>query len=567
MKTMPFHKQFLGAAITVLCLTGIPSPLISRAQTPPPPNSSSSVESDALPPYILPASPLAQVVRLAQAGVDENIIMTFVTNSSGTFNLDSDKIIYLKDVGLPNDVITAIMQRDVVLHQQIAAAYQPPAQPVPAPEPVTTDQPEPAPTPPPTEPPTEVTVNYFYDTLSPYGTWVDVDSYGRCWRPSVVAYNPGWQPYCDHGHWVYTDCGWYWYSDYSWGWAPFHYGRWFLSPRLGWCWAPDTVWGPSWVTWRYSNDYCGWAPLPPGALFRPGAGFFYHGRNVAFGFDFGLGEGCFTFVPTAHFCDPHPRRFRAPEPQVTTIFNQTTVINNFNVRDHNFVNGGIAPEHIAAVTRTPIHPITIQHEGLPPGHGPRGDQLSHDGHTLIASHPVFSNVPASRENQNNHSSPGGFPNQNHPAQPNYNWPAAQPHPTGQPQPLIITGHNPPERNNSFIPNQNQIQHPSSSASYYSPTPTVTAPTHSPNNNNDNSRNSTPRAWEQLQSSGTPHNTMPATAATPVAPAPSQGQYNAPATAPVEHSQHSQPASQQSPAPAAQNSDNQSQNNHGNWPKH
>ena len=37
----------------------------------------------------------------------------------------------------------------------------------------------------------------------------------------------------------------------------------FTMRAYGWCWAPDTVWGPSWVTWRYSGDYCGWAPLPP----------------------------------------------------------------------------------------------------------------------------------------------------------------------------------------------------------------------------------------------------------------------------------------------------------------
>ena len=74
--------------------------------------------------------------------------------------------------------------------------------------------------------------------------------------------------------------------------------------------SPDTVWGPSWVTWRYSNDYCGWAPLPPFAVYRAGVGFFYQGSGVSIGFDFGLGVNCFTFVPTRNFCDPHPRRYR-----------------------------------------------------------------------------------------------------------------------------------------------------------------------------------------------------------------------------------------------------------------
>ncbi len=64
----------------------------------------------ALPSNIPPASPLAQVVRLTQAGVDQSIIMTFVTNSSHTFNLDSDKIIYLTDLGAPNELVTAIME-------------------------------------------------------------------------------------------------------------------------------------------------------------------------------------------------------------------------------------------------------------------------------------------------------------------------------------------------------------------------------------------------------------------------------------------------------------------------
>ena len=143
-----------------------------------------------------PSSPLAQVIRLTQAGVDESIIMTYVTNSGSTFNLNPDKIIYLKDIGLPNEIVNAMMQRDQQLQQQMAAsAYQPPAQPAPVPE--TTEQPETAPAPPPVEQPAEVTVNYFYDNLAPYGTWINVDGYGRCWRPSVAIYNPGWQPYCD----------------------------------------------------------------------------------------------------------------------------------------------------------------------------------------------------------------------------------------------------------------------------------------------------------------------------------------------------------------------------------
>ena len=200
--------------------TDIPDAAPSPATPTPPPDPdpvpavpATATTANELPPNIIPTSPVAQVVRLIQAGVDQSIILTYVTNSGSTFNLDSDKIIYLRDLGLPNEVINAMMQRDLFLQQQMPAT-PPPAQPAPTPPPETTDQP---PAPPEGPPPTEVTVNNFYDTLTPYGAWVNIDGYGRCWRPSVVVYNSGWQPYCDHGHWVYTDCGWYWFSDYSWG--------------------------------------------------------------------------------------------------------------------------------------------------------------------------------------------------------------------------------------------------------------------------------------------------------------------------------------------------------------
>lgn len=47
----------------------------------------------------------------------------------------------------------------------------------------------------------------FYAPLSADGSWVDVGSYGRCWRPAGVR--SGWRPYC-HGYWEWADCGWYW---------------------------------------------------------------------------------------------------------------------------------------------------------------------------------------------------------------------------------------------------------------------------------------------------------------------------------------------------------------------
>jgi hypothetical protein len=541
MKTKFFFRQIVGTVTLVVCLLGA-GPLLRAQPAAPPPDSATA--SSALPPDILPTSPLAQVIRLMQAGVDESIIMTYVTNSGSTFNLNPDKIIYLKDIGVPNGVVTAMMQRDQQLQQQmIATTYQPPPQPAPVPE--TTEQPETAPEPPPVEQPveqpTEITVNYFYDILTPYGTWVNVDGYGRCWRPSVVLYNPGWQPYCDHGHWVYTDCGWYWASDYSWGWAPFHYGRWFLVPRWGWCWMPDTIWGPSWVTWRYSNNYCGWAPLPPFAVYREGVGFFYNGLAVSIGFDFGLSWNCFAFVPIGHFCDPHPRRYCVAPAQVTQIYNQTTVINNYNGHGHNLANRGIDPERITAVTHTPIHPVAIRDTAAPSGHGPR-DQLSRDGSTLIVSRPSSMYNPES----------GGYPN-NHSSQPNNNWPAAQTQPVRQPYVPVVATRSPQEGSAVYIP----AQRPSSTANYNSAPPSAPA---APNNNGTYS----PRGWEQIHPSPLPRPNS-YNPVTPVAtPAPGQGQsgaaeashHNAPTQSQPQHNQPSSAAS------SSQISSDQNQNQSG-----
>ncbi|MBS1764478.1 MAG: hypothetical protein JSS90_05885 [Bacteroidetes bacterium] len=107
----------------------------------------------------------------------------------------------------------------------------------------------------------DITVQYFYDYLSPFGKWIQIPEHGYCWIPDVPA---GFVPYNTNGHWVYTDEGTAWVSYYDWGWAPFHYGRWFYDDYYGWVWLPDTEWAPAWVCWRHGGGYFGWYPLAPG---------------------------------------------------------------------------------------------------------------------------------------------------------------------------------------------------------------------------------------------------------------------------------------------------------------
>lgn len=342
---------------------------------------------------------LNDVVKLVRAGVNESILMAYVTNSPSAFNVSSDDVVYLNDLGVPQTVVTAMLQRDQYFN---SAATQAPAQP---------DYPSAAPVQPAANPPTvvetpapdqsalppggaagsdttEVTppltpsqdvvddvdqstngaYSYFYDSLSPYGNWININGYGPCWQPTTVVINPGWQPYCNAGHWVFTDCGWCWVSDYSWGWAPFHYGRWFHHSRWGWCWAPDTVWGPAWVSWRYNGGYCGWAPLPPTACYRPGYGFTFFGRSVGFNFAFGLEPASFVFVPLGHFHERSLSQFRVGHREVAKIF-PTTVLNNQLIRGPNntLINRGVPVEQVAAATRMEIRPVHIRNDLGNPG--------------------------------------------------------------------------------------------------------------------------------------------------------------------------------------------------------
>lgn len=106
-----------------------------------------------------------------------------------------------------------------------------------------------------------VSLQVFYDELSPYGQWIDHPNYGYIWFPDA---GDDFVPYSSNGYWVLSTYGWTWVSEYLWGWAPFHYGRWDYDNDYGWFWMPDNQWGPAWVTWRRANGYYGWSPMRPG---------------------------------------------------------------------------------------------------------------------------------------------------------------------------------------------------------------------------------------------------------------------------------------------------------------
>jgi hypothetical protein len=121
------------------------------------------------------------------------------------------------------------------------------------------------------------------EELDPYGSWVDVPSYGYVWRPVVAA---GWAPY-RYGRWVWLDWyGWTWVSADPWGWAPYHYGRWFYEPAFGWCWYPGAIgvrhyWSPALVAFfGFGGGFgsIGWVPLAPYEVLHPWWGRGYYGH-------------------------------------------------------------------------------------------------------------------------------------------------------------------------------------------------------------------------------------------------------------------------------------------------
>ncbi len=350
----------------------------------------------------------AEMAKLAQAGVGENVMLSYVSNSAVRFALTSDQIIYLNDLGVSGPVITAMLQHDAAANAGLplpattpdTAANPPSDQPVPDNNVTQLPPATPAVYPDPGYPPGYTDqapqypadypafddAGYFYDSLAPYGNWINVAGYGLCWQPTVVVGNHGWRPYGDRGRWLYTDSGWYWQSDYSWGWAAFHYGRWTREANLGWVWVPNRVWGPGWVSWRSTGDYAGWAPLPPSAEFNPGVGFSFQNRRVGAGFDFGLESRFYTFVPVERLSDYSPVRYGVTRTVGAKIFGESVVVNNLALVNQQVVNLGINPQRVEAAGGTPVRRALV-HDAAAGDNRFRTDRLEKRGDSLVISRP------------------------------------------------------------------------------------------------------------------------------------------------------------------------------------
>jgi hypothetical protein len=195
---------------------------------------------------------------------------------------------------------------------------------------------------------------YFYDRLSPYGNWIDLNPYGYVWIPRHMGYR--WRPYSD-GHWVWTDYGWTWIANEEWGDIPFHYGRWGWNDDLGWFWVPGTDWGPAWVTWRSNDQYMGWAPFPPGFEFRAGMNFNSLSMDIPLNF--------WVFIQGPHFQDLDLNPYVLPFERNRTIVNYTSLHNNMYFRDNRIINEGMGLDEVRRITGRAVPTYALQNVQQP----------------------------------------------------------------------------------------------------------------------------------------------------------------------------------------------------------
>jgi hypothetical protein len=221
----------------------------------------------------------------------------------------------------------------------------------------TTPEPERSPEQRTTEPLAEsagASYSMFYTRLEPHGAWLETPTYGYVWQPRSAMDSRTWRPYTN-GQWVYTDAGWTWISEEPFGWATYHYGRWTRLRGIGWVWVPGDEWASAWVSWRTSNDYVGWAPLPPEARFEARVGIHSWSDNY-----YEIGPEQYCFVPTREIGSERIERVVVPPEQNVTIVSQTTNVTNITYNNTIIVNQGPNYDELRARTQRPIQRLRLE---------------------------------------------------------------------------------------------------------------------------------------------------------------------------------------------------------------
>lgn len=190
---------------------------------------------------------------------------------------------------------------------------------------------------------------YFYASLSPHGTWIDIGYGAIAWKPTIMVRT--WKPYYQ-GRWVWSDYGWYWYSYEPFGHIVYHYGRWYYDDYYGWIWIPDYEWAPAWVEWRYSDTYIGWAPLSPYGVFSISIG-------IHFTHNYVIPYTNWHYVHVNHFYSPYLTSYYVAPKYKYRIHSRTKHRTNYAYYNGKVRNNGIDVSFIEKRTGQRIRQTSI----------------------------------------------------------------------------------------------------------------------------------------------------------------------------------------------------------------
>jgi len=196
---------------------------------------------------------------------------------------------------------------------------------------------------------------YFYTGLSPYGSWIEIDYGVVVWRPTIMRMD--WSPYRD-GRWIWTSDGWYWQSYEPFGYITYHYGRWYFDDYYGWLWYPDYEWAPAWVEWRYDDDYIGWAPLHPFAVFSILIGIHYTTHYYTPYYHW-------NFVGYHHFYDPYVYNHCLGPRYKYRVYSNTRYRTNYVYHNGRIRNNGVDVNIIRKRTSQKIRQRDLLHVSDP----------------------------------------------------------------------------------------------------------------------------------------------------------------------------------------------------------
>src|ERR1022692_1436227 len=105
-KKFSFVAGFFGIIVGVICVASV------RAQTETP--APATVQTAAPPVSVVDPARLphgvADVVRLSHAGIGEDTIVAFIQSKNSQYGLGTQEILYLKDQGVSERVISAMIQ-------------------------------------------------------------------------------------------------------------------------------------------------------------------------------------------------------------------------------------------------------------------------------------------------------------------------------------------------------------------------------------------------------------------------------------------------------------------------